>query len=184
MGKIDQIVSGSCYHVFNCGINGTNLYNEPKDFEHFLRLYDKYINPIADTFAWCLMNNHFHLLIRIKEDVVYKISPKDKLRLGLKYEDLKWETIDVNEEEFVNPKMPNPSKHFSHLFNAYARYFNLKYDRHGSLFERPFKRKQIDNDRYFKNVVLYIHNNPVHHGYKSHPIEWAWSSYSTFLIDN
>jgi hypothetical protein len=31
-------------------------------------LYDKHISPIADTFAWVLMRNHFHLLVRIKEE--------------------------------------------------------------------------------------------------------------------
>lgn len=63
MGKIDPITTGSYYHVFNCGINGTNLFVESKDFEHFLNLYPKYINPIAETFAWCLMNNHTKLIM-------------------------------------------------------------------------------------------------------------------------
>lgn len=49
--------------------------------------------------------------------------------------------------------------------------------RHGGLFERRFKRKQIANENYLKNVLLYIHNNPVHHGFCSHPLEYPWSSY-------
>ena len=51
--------------------------------------------------------------------------------------------------------------------------------RTGSLFQHPFKRKLIDNERYFKHVVLYIHNNPVHHGFCSHPVEYPWTSYLT-----
>lgn len=35
--------------------------------------------------------------------------------------------------------------------------------RHGSLFEQPFKRKIIENEWYLKQVILYVHNNPVHH---------------------
>ena len=39
---------------------------EPMNNYYFLYLFAKYINPIADTFAWSLMKNHFHMLFRIK----------------------------------------------------------------------------------------------------------------------
>lgn len=67
------------------------------------------------------------------------------------------------------------------MFNSYAQAFNKRYNRHGSLFEKPFKRKLIDSDRYFQNIVLYIHNNPVHHGFCDSPMEYAWSSYLSCL---
>ena len=53
--------------------------------------------------------------------------------------------------------------------------------RQGSLFERSFKRKLIDDEDYLKQLVLNIHNNPVHHGFCSHPIEYGWSSYLTYV---
>ncbi|WP_320017753.1 hypothetical protein [Labilibaculum manganireducens] len=56
------------YHIYNRGIDGCNLYRETDDYKHFLKLYEKYIEPVADTFAWVLMPNHFHLLIRIKSE--------------------------------------------------------------------------------------------------------------------
>ncbi len=58
----------SFYHVYNRGINRCDLFRETNDYKHFLRLYEKYIEPIADTCAWILMPNHFHLLIRIKSE--------------------------------------------------------------------------------------------------------------------
>jgi hypothetical protein len=51
------------------------------------------------------------------------------------------------------------------------------------LFERPFKRILIDDDEYLKNVILYIHNNPVHHGFCEHPLEYPWSSYLSCISD-
>jgi hypothetical protein len=45
----------------------------------------------------------------------------------------------------------------------------------------PFKRKLIEDESYFKQLVLYIHNKPVHHGFCSHPVEYGWSSYLTCL---
>ncbi len=65
---------GKYYHIYNRGINSCNLFEEASNYEYFLRLYEKYILPIADTYAWCLMPNHppvrqvgFHILTRIKE---------------------------------------------------------------------------------------------------------------------
>jgi hypothetical protein len=74
-----------------------------------------------------------------------------------------------------------PHQHFSNLFNAYTKAFNKRYNRHGNLFERPFKRKLIDNEWYLKQVILYIHNNPVHHRFCDHPVEYPWSSYLTCI---
>ncbi len=152
MQKIEPLTHGKYYHIYNRGINSCNLFGIPYNYEYFLSLYDKYIDPIADTYAWCLMPNHFHLLVRVKEE-----EPPVRGRVGI------------------------PSQQFSKLFNAYAQAFNKQNNRHGSLFERPFKRKQIENESYLKQLILYIHNNPVHHGFCEHPVEYPWSSYLTCI---
>ena len=61
------IEHGKYYHIYNRGNNGIDVFLETENYYHFLRLYAKYIEPIADTFAWCLLKNHFHFLVRIKE---------------------------------------------------------------------------------------------------------------------
>lgn len=171
---------GKYYHVYNCGINGCELFRNAKDYEHFLHLYDKYIDPIAKTYAWCLMGNHFHLLVRIKENLIYKYSNADSVHRPVRFRDVKWETQDLSACEAPDSvKKVIPKNHFSHLFNSYTKYFNKKYNRHGSLFERPFERKQVTSEEYFRRLVLYIHNNPVHHGFCEHPVEYPWSSYLT-----
>jgi REP element-mobilizing transposase RayT len=58
---------GQFYHIYNRGINSEVLFKHPDYYTEFLELYAKYINPVADTLAYCLMSNHFHLLIRTKE---------------------------------------------------------------------------------------------------------------------
>jgi hypothetical protein len=80
-------------------------------------------------------------------------------------------------------KTPVPSRHFAHLFNAYTRYYHNRTGGCGNLFERPFKRKLITSEEYLKRVTLYIHNNPVHHGFCTHPLEYSWSSYLTYVAD-
>ncbi|MCU4165551.1 transposase [Carboxylicivirga caseinilyticus] len=78
-------------------------------------------------------------------------------------------------------RLPDATRHFSHFFNAYAKYYNTRYNRHGALFERPFKRKRVDSNEYLKNLLIYIHTNPVHHGFVSNALEYGWSSYLDYL---
>lgn len=178
MMQTEPLKYGHFYHIYNRGVNSCDLFRNRDNYEHFLGLYDKYISPVADTYAWVLMPNHFHLLVKVKEDVVYKYSNADRSADAVRFEEHKWETIDLSACEAPDSvRIPEPHRHFSHLFNSYSKYFNAHFDRHGNLFERPFKRKLITNEKYLKHVVLYIHNNPVHHGFCSHPVEYPWSSY-------
>ena len=161
MQQIEPLITGNYYHIYNRGIDSCNLFKETDNYEYFLSLYDKYISPLADTFAWVLMPNHFHFLIRLKEES---------------------EVVAFTPDRVSNPvrgKTSLASLQFSKLFNSYAQAFNKRTGRHGSLFERPFKRKIIENEWYLKQVILYIHNNPVHHRFCSHPMEYPWSSYLT-----
>lgn len=160
MNKHEPLLHGNYYHIFNRGINSCNLFREPDNYEHFLALYDKHINPVADTFAWVLMPNHFHMLVRIKEKSEIKSGNRPK--------------------KSVTPDTP-PFRQFSNLFNAYSKAVNKCYDRTGSLFEHPFRRKIIMDKEYFKQMVIYIHNNPVHHGFTEKAMDYPWSSYLTCL---
>lgn len=179
---------GNFYHIYNRGINSCNLFRDPANYEHFLELYDKYISPVADTYAWVLMPNHFHLLVRVKENVVYKYSNADRSVDAVRFEEQKWQTTSLSDlsaceapDSVKNHKIPKAHLHFSHLFNAYCKYFNAYTGRHGSLFERRFKRKEITDKEYFKQMVLYIHRNPVHHKFTEHAMDYPWSSYLTCI---
>ncbi len=60
------LLEGHFYHIYNRGNNGENLFIEEHNYLYFLQLYSHHIFPIADTYTYCLMRNHFHLLIRIQ----------------------------------------------------------------------------------------------------------------------
>ncbi|HNY03606.1 MAG TPA: hypothetical protein PKG48_13495 [Bacteroidales bacterium] len=59
---------GKYYHVFNQARNGDPLFGTEEDFRFFLKLYQAHICPIADTYAYCLLSDHLHFLIRIREE--------------------------------------------------------------------------------------------------------------------
>ncbi|HKX85619.1 MAG TPA: transposase [Flavobacterium sp.] len=151
---IQALQRGNYYHIYNRGINSVTLFDTKENYEYFLNLYSSHIDPIAETFAWCLMKNHFHFLVRIK---------------------------DIS--EITSEKVILPSQSFSNLFNAYTKAYNKNSKRHGTLFERPFRRKQINNTRYLQNVITYIHNNPIHHNICDHPIQYPWSSYISCISE-
>lgn len=72
------------------------------------------------------------------------------------------------------------SKQFSNFFSSYSQSFNKVYQRRGSLFLKNFKRKLIDSEAYLFQLIIYIHTNPVKHGFTSNLSDWEWSSYATF----
>ena len=150
----EPLENGKYYHIYNRGINSDVIFKEKRNYEYFLKLYDNHIEPVAETFAWCLMKNHFHFLIRIKDT-----------------------------DEITTTKKIAPSQSFSNLFNAYSKSYNKSYNRHGPMFERPFKRKLILNEAYFQNLITYIHNNPVHQAICEHHINYPWSSYITCISE-
>ena len=55
---------GCHYHIYNRGNNRENLFVERRNYPYFLKLYTKHIQPVAETFAYCLLQNHFHFAIR------------------------------------------------------------------------------------------------------------------------
>jgi REP element-mobilizing transposase RayT len=71
------------------------------------------------------------------------------------------------------------SNPFGCLFNAYAQWFNKETNRTGGLFQRPFKRIKIQDQEYLRQVLYYIHRNPMHHGLADNPEEYNYSSYKT-----
>src|SRR5690606_5735657 len=105
------------YHIYNHANGNENLFRERENYRFFLQQYQKHITPVADTLAYCLMPNHFHLLVRIKEaETLLSTFPK-----------LLKTTSNLpgfqNLEGLLSPFI---SKQFSNLFNSYTKAFNKK----------------------------------------------------------
>ena len=124
------------YHIYNHANGNENLFREQKNYEYFLEKYKQHISPIAETIVWCLMPNHFHLLVKIKteEEIVSTSSltsssstfPKfqtlEKLEKSRKLEKLKkLETLEAK-SNFL-------SKQFANFFSSYTQSFNKVYGR-------------------------------------------------------
>lgn len=71
MQNIESLQEGKVYHINNRGMSA-ELFFESDNYDYFMKLYGNHIDPIADTYAWCLMKNHFHFLVRYKSMQVPK----------------------------------------------------------------------------------------------------------------
>ena len=153
------------YHVVNRANGGDQLFVEQDNYMFFLQQYKKYIAPVADTFAYSMLPNHFHFLMRIK--------PYESL--------LPLYLANNHKQEKDGWLSPFVLQCFSNFQNSYAKAFNKKYHRMGSLFMHPLKRVLVLSDHQFSATIFYIHKNAVHHGICSSIADWKNCSYPSFL---
>jgi REP element-mobilizing transposase RayT len=176
---MQPLVPTTSYHIFNHANGFENVFCEEENYRFFLEKYRLYISPVAETFAYCLMPNHFHLVVRIRKREVIEELIRNKSNFSFsKVQNFgKAEKIieidiidDVDIEKFL-------SKQFANFFSCYTQSFNKMYKRMGSLFIKNFKREIITNREHFVNAVVYTHRNPIHHGFCSSFAGWGYSSY-------
>ncbi len=160
----------SCFfHVYNRTVDRQPMFKNEDNYQFFLKQYDHYLSPVADTYAFCLLGNHFHLLIKIKDVVsIMETSIQNK-------------QLQKNAAE--KPIHDIVSHQFRKLFQSYAMAFNVQNDRTGTLFQTPFKRVKVNSDNYFTQLIYYIHSNPQKHGLTDDFRSWPWSTYKRFLND-
>jgi putative transposase len=150
------------YHIFTRGINRENIFIEERNYCHFMALYSKHVAPIAETYAYCLLGNHFHLFLRIKTKAEIIASFK---------------SLAPNKKK----PLPSPGQHIGNLLDAYAKSINFAYHRTGSLFQHPFGRIPVRKRSHSKALLMYIHQNPQHHGFVTDFRDWPFSSYHPLL---
>ena len=138
-----------------------------------MELWWKHISPIAETWAFCLLRNHFHAAVYIKDQADLTGHPNPRVDEA--------ESPSSPRGDPAGLKLKDPSKYFSNLFNAYTRSLNIATQRTGALFERPFKRIPIDNETYLMRLIVYIHQNPQKHRFVTDFRDWNFSSYHPII---
>lgn len=163
MSETVHLQPGKMYHIYNRGNNREDIFREESNYALFLKLYEQHIHSIADTFAYCLMKNHFHMLVRMKNEEDFFSDLPNFYKLPA-----------IEQSHFLSQK-------FSNFFNAYTKTTNASFDRTGALFHRPFQRKEVTRDNYLSTLIFYIHFNPQKHGFLADFRNWKWSSYHTLI---
>jgi hypothetical protein len=152
---LPPITFGTYFHIYNRGNNGENIFIQPRNYAYFMQLWWRHTSQVFETWAFCLLRNHFHIAGFFK-----------------------------NKEDLTGLKVKHPSQYFSNLFNAYSRGTNIATNRTGALFERPFKRIPIGDEMYLMRLIVYIHQNPQKHKFEEDFRKWDYSSYQELIGSN
>ena len=160
MKYLDTFDSGKYYHIMNHAVGNENLFRTAENYRYFLEKYQFYTSSVWNTYAYCLMPNHFHLLVRVHDT--------DTITAHTKYKG--------DEHKVVMQCLSN-------WLNSYAKAYNKMFERRGALFLDFTKRIEIDTETYFTTAINYIHQNPVNHGFCRSPSDWTHSSYHSFLSE-
>lgn len=54
------------YHVYNRSVDKKPMFTQDCNYFFFLTKLDFYLTPFLEIYAYCLMGNHFHLMVKIK----------------------------------------------------------------------------------------------------------------------
>jgi len=141
------IIPDKTYHLYNHANADKNLFRSDDNYVFFLKRYSDFLAGYFDTYAYCLMPNHFHLLVRVK-------SFDNLIVLG------KNQAPDMKLETEYRRKVTNAIKNW---IISYTNAYNKMFDCSGNLFVQKIRRILVDDDEYFRNLVSYIHLNPVLH---------------------
>lgn len=156
---------GYIYHIYNEGNNKQKIFSNHYDYLVFIRKIRKTILPHCDLIAYCLLPDHFQLLLYTDERIASWIKQG-----GLNMDPL---TNGIRK-----------------LLSNYARQFNSRNNRTGSLFRQKTKSTcltELLEEGYeikynYKDCFHYIHQLPCLTGLVEKPVDWRYSSCRDYAL--
>jgi len=77
-----QLIPGHIYHIFNRGNNSRKIFFSRENYLFFLQKINTYLLPHADVLAWCLMPNHFHLMVYVSDRSIDQMTRSHLINKG------------------------------------------------------------------------------------------------------
>ncbi|MBW1804596.1 MAG: hypothetical protein JRJ85_28190 [Deltaproteobacteria bacterium] len=164
------------YHVMSRTVlDGFVLGDVEKDY--LLKLI-RWLSRVyfAEVLGFCLMGNHFHLLVRMHPGDDYdddEIKHRYKLYYG---EDSKREVNDEEKIRNLRVKWANLSEYVKEIKQGFSRFYNRRHHRKGFFWSERFKSVIVDNGETLINCLAYIDLNPVRAGLVKQPERYRWCS--------
>lgn len=169
------------YHIYNQGNNRQKVFFNRENYLFFLTKMNEYLLPYCDILAWCLMSNHFHWMVYVRE------SKSGIERMSLD------QPVNGHNERNLNDSI-------AILLRSYTRAINKQNNSSGSLFRQKTKADCITNPQevspsyynlsfctlirlhdpdkeYPQACFNYIHINPVKAKLVKNAEDWEFSSY-------
>ena len=147
------------YHIYNRGNNKQQIFFSEENYLYFVRKLKTQLVPYCDILCWCLMPNHFHLLINAND-----ASFNDRHAFGGK-------------------SIQELSYRIGILISSYSQAINKQNKTTGSLFQQKTKAKHVTAEKnnqagnYIINSMHYCHQNPWRAKLVSKIEDWPYSSF-------
>ena len=162
------------YHVISrTALDGFVLGDVEKDylFDLIKKLSALYF---TEVFGYCIMGNHFHLLVKMKTGNDYSDN-EVKRRIGLSFSEENRGVTD-GQLPYFRDKFSNLSEFVREIKQKFARYYNKKQNRSGYFWGSRFKSVIVENGDTLINLLAYIDLNPVRANMVERPDDYRWSS--------
>ncbi|MBU1122550.1 MAG: transposase [Candidatus Omnitrophota bacterium] len=161
------------YHVFTRSIDGSKIFNSKKDFSRMWNAMLFYlIDQSIRKFSYCLR-------VKKRLDVAEFIEKhKSKKRVEIVAYCFMPTHIHLVVKQLGKDSV---SRYIGLLLQSYSKYFNLKYNRKGPLWDGRFKNVLVETDAQFCHLTRYVHLNPVTACLIDKPQDWEFSSYREYL---
>ena len=175
------IEKGHIYHIYNQGNNRQKIFFNRENYFFFLGKMKEYIMPYADIMAWCLMPNHFHWMVYVRETDIFRSRGATQSRTPTISDNISFNksigillasyTRAINNQENITGSLFREKTKAECLtaFNGITpSFFNTEY---GTIMNIP------DPEREYPQICFnYIHNNPVKAGLVKSAEDWEFSS--------
>ena len=180
-----EFQKNTVYHIYNQGNNRRPIFFKPENYLFFIRKMREYVLPYGDFLCYCLMPNHFHWLVYVRETEL----PVPTVGVTQSH-------ADSHVADRVSIRSLNES--IGILLRSYTRAINKQEDRSGALFREKTKatdgwennflpithpnygKKLLKWENYGLTAFQYIHQNPVKAGLVARAEDWAYSSAADF----
>ena len=200
-----KFYSDGVFHIYNQGNDKKQIFFYRENYEYFLWKLKKHLTLFGDVISWCLMPNHFHLLIRINQIEIsrqeyFKHSFSIENERRLYYFGEKARLIENSEDYYQAIKgQISVNQSIGIMLGSYTQAINRRYSKTGSLFRKRCKAKdgmlvnlEYDHFRdwcsnpkdYITTVFHYIHDNPRKAGLVPTILDWEWSSVQDYRFPN
>ena len=175
------IEKGHIYHIYNQGNNRQKIFFNRENYFFFLGKMKEYILPYTDIMAWCLMPNHFHWMVYVRETDIFRSRGATQSRTPTISDNISFNksigillasyTRAINNQENITGSLFREKTKAECLtaFNGITpSFFNTEY---GTIMNIP------DPEREYPQICFnYIHNNPVKAGLVKSAEDWEFSS--------
>jgi len=169
-----EYIHDAFYHIYNRSSNDRNIFTNKWGYNFFLDKYQHYFSLYFDTYAYCLLPNHYHFLVKVKNE-------KEILPYLESMERTKAINLYLRGQDSINSLIEDQFRRFH---SSYALKHNIKNRTRGQLFVNRHKRVVQDTTAKIEYLLCYIHHNPIHHNFHTNFTDWPYSSYLDYLNED